>query len=380
MSTKLQNTEVEESLTQQVVDEESNIAPFNPLEGDLIDDEGGETDVSEDVSEETATQSDDTDSDVSEQGTDTEDSARSGDDGEAPDGDVEEDNEEAYEEDKEVSGLSETLGKLKSPKGRDYSKYSEEDAKYLKQMSNEAFEHFSKRTEEVAQLKKQLEETSTTGADHPDAYLLSDDYRDAYANLTKAQQEQQHWRSQLLKIRNGEKWQSIQGYDNDGRLVLNSEEYKPTQQAEIDVEMAMQEAAGLSRKFNSEMTNVSSTHQKSYKDSVKLLEREQDANFAWRTDDKVANEQLIIPDVGKTTIKTIKDSFTKALPKTFQKHPMAELASNLFVTLQLQAVHAASEKAAVKEAKRKEPKARTKSSKATANSEDMLSVPDWMNV
>ena len=59
---------------------------------------------------------------------------------------------------------------------------------------------------------------------------------------------------------------------------------------------------------------------------------------------------------------------------------MAELASNLFVTLQLQAVHAASEKAAVKEAKRKEPKARTKSSKATANSEDMLSVPDWMNV
>ena len=380
MSTKLQNTEVEESLTQQVVDEESNIAPFNPLEGDLIDDEGGETDVSEDVSEETATQSDDIDSDVSEQGTDTEDSDGNGDDGGASDGDVEEGHEEAYEEDKEVSGLSETLGKLKSPKGRDYSKYSEEDAKFLKQMSNDAFEHFSKRTEEVAQLKKQIDETSTTGADHPDAYLLSDDYRDAYANLTKAQQEQQHWRSQLLKIRNGEKWQSIQGYDNDGRLVRNKDEYKPTQQAEIDVEMAMQEAAGRSRKFNSEMTNVSSTHQKSYKDSIKLFEREQDANFAGRTDDKVANEQLIIPDVGKTTIKTIKDSFTKALPKTFQKHPMAELASNLFVTLQLQAVHAASEKAAVKEAKRKEPNARTKSSKATANSEDTLSIPDWMNV
>ena len=380
MSTKLQNTEVEESLTQQVVDEESNIAPFNPLEGDLIDEEGGETDVSEDVSEETATQSDDIDSDVSEQGTDTEDSDGNGDDGGASDGDVEEGHEEAYEEDKEVSGLSETLGKLKSPKGRDYSKYSEEDAKFLKQMSNEAFEHFSKRTEEVAQLKKQIDETSTTGAAHPDAYLLSDDYRDAYANLTKAQQEQQHWRSQLLKIRNGEKWQSIQGYDNDGRLVLNKDDYKPTQQAEIDVEMAMQEAAGLSLKFNSDMTNVSSTHQKSYKDSIKLLEREQDANFAWRTDDKVANEQLIIPDVGKTTIKTIKDSFTKALPKTFQKHPMAELASNLIVTLQLHAVHAASEKAAVKEAKRKEPKARTKSSKATANSEDTLSIPDWMIV
>ena len=111
-----------------------------------------------------------------------------------------------------------------------------------------------------------------------------------------------------------------------------------------------------------------------------MLEREQNANFAWRTDDKVAQEKLVLPKVGTTTIQTIKDSFTEALPKTFRKHPMAELASNLFVTLQLQAAFSSSENTKAKEAKRKEPKARRKSSSASADSEGELNVPEWMNL
>lgn len=380
--TTLQNTEVEDSLTQQIVDEESNTdAPNDLFSGQLTeDDAGGEDDVHEDVQAETELLPEASDDAIAEHAADSGDSDGSGDGDRSIEDSDGEGTEEVAEEDSEATDLGESLSKLKSPKGRDYSKFSQEDAKYLKQMSNEAFEHFSKRAEENSTLQKQLDETKAVDVDHPDAYVLSDEYRDAYTNLTKAQQEQQHWRSQLIKIRNGEAWQNIEGYDDGGRMVIAKQGYKPTQQAEIDVEMAMNEAAGLNRKFSSDMDGVSGSYKKNYNEAVTLLEREQDSNFAWRTDDNVANESIVLPNAGKTTIKTLKDSFAAALPKTFRKHPMSELAANLFVTLQLQAAQTSSEKVAAKEAKRKEPKTRRKSSGASAGSEDMLEIPDWMDI
>jgi hypothetical protein len=374
MPTALQNTEVEESLTKQA--NEIEPTTFNPLEGDLIEDDEGV--VADDGGEES---DDSADGEASE-------------DVKLPEGDLEEEaadeegEPENVEDTEEVAedseGLSSTLKKATEniPAGRDYSKYSEEDAKFLKQMSNEAFEHFSKRSEEFATITKQLDETKTSKPtlDHPDAYVLSDEYKENYANFSKAQHEQQHWRDQLIKIRNGDTWQNIEGYDKGERLVLSKEAFKPTQQAEIDVEMALQEAVGLNRKYTEGLDAVSKTYKSSYNDAVTLLEREQNANFSWLTDDKVAQEKLILPKVGTTTIQTIKDSFTEALPKTFRSHPMAELASNLFVTLQLQAAFSSSENTKAKEAKRKEPKARRKSSKASADSEGELSVPEWMNL
>jgi hypothetical protein len=353
-------------LTQQAEIDDNLNTGFNPLEGELIDDDGGEADVSEDVSEEAASQSDDADSNVVEQGSDTGDSDGGGDNAGTSEGADEEGHEADGEEGEEVSALSESLGKLKTPKGRDYSKFSEEDAKYLKQMSNEAFEHFSKLSEKSNKLQEEIEAVKqqaakeVTTADHPDAYILSDEYKDTYANMAKAQQ-------------------NIEGYNDAGQLVIGKDAFKPTQQSEIDVEMAMQEAAGLSRKFNSDLDNVSKSYKKNYEDAVSLLDREQKANFAWTTDDAVAKQELVLPNVGSTTIQQIKTTFSNALPKTFQK--LAELASNLFVTLQLQAAHADSEKAAVKEEVRKEPKAKRKASvAATESSDEEFSVPDWMNV
>ena len=367
MQTALQNTEVEESLTKQVIEEEQ-ATTFNPLEGNLVEEEGDE--VSEDAEEESSEEEEET---------------------KPPEGDLEEEEEEVEEvveeeaeEAEEEEGLSSTLKKATEniPAGRDYSKYSEEDAKYLRQMSNEAFEHFSKRSQETAELAKQLEDAKSnkSDVDHPDAYVLSDEYKENYTNYAKAQKEQQHWRDQLIKIRNGEAWQNIEGYDKGDNIVISKGTFKPTQQAEIDVEMALQEAVGLNRKYADSLNSVSKTYKDNYSDAVTLLEREQNANFAWRTDEKVAQEKVVIPKVGTTTIQTLKDNFTEALPKTFRKHPMAELASNLFVTLQLQAAHLSSEKAAAKEAKRKEPKARRKSSSASADAGDDFSLPEWMDL
>ena len=369
MQTVLQNTDVEDSLTKQASED-----AFNPLDGgNLLDDaetveEAPEEEPVEEPQEE-----------PEEEAVEEEEEVESSEEEE----ETEEEEDETEEDETEEEGFS---GQLKSatkniPGARDYSKYSEEDAKYLKQMSNEAFEHFSKKSNENVELQKKLEDTSTQQtADHPDAYVLSDEYKDSYANLTKAQQEQQHWRSQLIKIRNGESWSSIQGYDNKGSMVLNKEAYKPTQQAEIDVEMALQEAVTLNRKFSDNMENVSKTFKGNYNEAVTLLESEQRSNFAWLTDEKVANEEIVLPNIGTTSIKAVKNSFEKAIPKTFRNHPLAELASNLFVTLQLQSAQSVAEKVKTKESKRKEPKTRRKGSSKTSVSADDLSIPDWMNL
>tara|TARA_R110002167_G_scaffold111718_2_gene283709 strand:+ start:658 stop:1764 length:1107 start_codon:yes stop_codon:yes gene_type:complete len=368
MQTVLQNTDVEDSLTKQASED-----AFNPLDGgNLLDDaetveEAPEEEPVEEPQEE-----------PEEEAVEEEEEVESSEEEEET-----EEEESSAEETEEEDGFS---GQLKSatkniPGARDYSKYSEEDAKYLKQMSNEAFEHFSKKSNENVELQKKLEDTSAQQtADHPDAYILSDEYKESYTNLTKAQQEQQHWRSQLIKIRNGESWSSIQGYDNKGSMVLSKDPYKPTQQAEIDVEMALQEAVTLNRKFSDNMENVSKAFKGNYNEAVTLLESEQKSNFAWLTDDKVANEEIVLPNIGTTSIKAVKNSFEKAIPKTFRNHPLAELASNLFVTLQLQSAQSTAEKVKTKESKRKEPKTRRKGSSKTSVSADDLSIPDWMNL
>lgn len=368
MQTVLQNTDVEDSLIKQASED-----AFNPLDGgNLLDD-------AETVDEEQAP----TEEPAEEEPQEEEAVAEVEEEESSEEEETEEEEEEAEEEEEEKDDFSGQLKKATKniPTARDYSKYSEDDAKYLKQMSNEAFEHFSKKSSENVELQKKLEDTSTQQtADHPDAYVLSDEYKDSYANLTKAQQEQQHWRSQLIKIRNGETWSSIQGYDDKGSMVLNKESYKPTQQAEIDVEMALQEAVTLNRKFSDNMENVSKTFKGNYNEAVTLLESEQKSNFAWLTDEKVANEEIVLPNIGTTSIKAVKNSFEKAIPKTFRNHPLAELASNLFVTLQLQAAQSTAEKVKTKESKRKEPKTRRKGSSKTSVSADDLSIPDWMNI
>lgn len=362
MQTVLQNTDVEDSLIKQASED-----AFNPLDGGNLLDEA-ET-VEEEPVEEEAVEEEEAESSEEEEETEEEESS-----------------EEAEEETEEKKEEEDFSGQLKSatkniPGARDYSKYSEDDAKYLKQMSNEAFEHFSKKSDENVELQKKLEDTSgQQTADHPDAYVLSDEYKESYANLAKAQQEQQHWRSQLIKIRNGETWSSIQGYDDKGSMVFNKESYKPTQQAEIDVEMALQEAVTLNRKFSDNMENVSKTFKGNYNEAVTLLESEQKSNFAWLTDEKVANAEIVLPNIGTTSIKAVKNSFEKAIPKTFRNHPLAELASNLFVTLQLQSAQSTADKVKTKESRRKEPKTRRKGSSKTSVSADDLSIPDWMNL
>ena len=148
MQTVLQNTDIEESLTKLASED-----AFNPLDGgNLLDD-------AETVDEEQAP----TEEPAEEEPQEEEAVAEVEEEESSEEEETEEEEEEAEEVEEEKDDFSGQLKKATKniPTARDYSKYSEEDAKYLKQMSNEAFEHFSKKSSENIDLQKKLEDTST---------------------------------------------------------------------------------------------------------------------------------------------------------------------------------------------------------------------------
>lgn len=289
---------------------------------------------------------------------------------------------EVVEEEGESSTEEPSLQNI-LPNSRDYTDFDAEEAKLLKQMSNEAYDHFSSQAKEFNAIKKELEEVKTAApkeverlsVDHPEGYILSESFRDSLSKQSKAKREHNHWRQQLLKIRNGEEWHNIEGYDAKDNLVLAKDPYKPTQQAELDVETAMQDALGLSRKFSGELQGIQTNHKKEYEQATNELQKGQEERFEWLKNKKYAETEINVPNVGKTNINKIKKDFVGAIPKSLRSHPMADLASNLFVALQLQNAQLAQISNTKKEKQKTEPRSgRTSSEKASG--EEVLTVPD----
>ena len=72
-------------------------------------------------------------------------------------------------------------------------------------MSNAAFEKYAKNKRELAEAKSQIEELSKKSPEvkklenlheHPEAYTLSDEYKEAASNYSKAETEFNHWKQQ----------------------------------------------------------------------------------------------------------------------------------------------------------------------------------------
>ena len=255
---------------------------------------------------------------------------------------VAEEPEEKTEEPEELS-TEEVLGdplaepeEGKESDGRSYEGFDDEDKQFAKQMSNTAYEHFSKKLQDLKKKKDSAEETQDLMS-HPEAYTLNPEYQDLVTNYDKAAQEQAHWKKQLVSVRNGNAWKSIEGYDKNGKLVIGKEEYQPTGESEIDIQSALTEAQTLSKSYSKKAYNIQKNHGNDYKESTEMLEEEQRKQFKWLQDEEMGKKVIDIPNIGKTSINKLRKQFSGVLPKVFTNHPMSELATNLWVMNQIMA-------------------------------------------
>ena len=222
------------------------------------------------------------------------------------------------------------------PKGRTYEGFDDEDKQYAKQMSNKAYDHFSKKLQSLKVGKSSAEETQDL-LSHPEAYSLNPEYQQLVTDYDKASQEQAHWKKQLVSIRKGENWRSVEGYDKSGRLVLAREDFQPTAEAEIDVQGALTEAQSMSKSFSNRAAIIQRNHSNDYKNSIQMLDEEQRKQFKWLEDKEMGKKIIEIPNFGKTTINKLRKTFLDVLPTVFANHPMSELATNLWINNQIMA-------------------------------------------
>ena len=256
---------------------------------------------------------------------------------------TEEDKKEAEEDEPEELTTEDVLGDpLKEdneedePKGRTYEGFDDEDKQYAKQMSNAAYDHFTKKLQTLKTGKSTAEETQDL-LSHPEAYSLNPEYQQLVTDYDKAAQEKAHWRKQLVAIRNGENWRSVEGYDKSGKIVYGRDEFQPTAESEIDVQAALTEAQTMSKSFSQRAQSIQHNHATNYKDSVQMLEDEQRKQFKWLEDKEMGKKTIDIPNFGKTSINKLRKTFLNVLPKVFSNHPMSELATNLWINNQIMA-------------------------------------------
>ena len=118
---------------------------------------------------------------------------------------VTEEPEEKTEETEELS-TEEVLGdplaepeEGKESDGRSYEGFDDEDKQFAKQMSNTAYEHFSKKLQDLKKKKDSAEETQDLMS-HPEAYTLNPEYQDLFKALLHDESHQKDKREKLTKI------------------------------------------------------------------------------------------------------------------------------------------------------------------------------------
>lgn len=215
-----------------------------------------------------------------------------------------------------------------SHRARDYSKFHPDDAAILRKLPNELFAKYSvelpklrAQAEKVKELEAKVAETSNGPKylhEHPEAVILTPEYRNTVNDLQQTEFEANHYREQLLKIRRGEPWRVIEGFDKNGSPVYGPERPAPEGsqidlQADIAVNAAynrlMSDADSLKTKLSS-LVSSHSTRAKAVVDEVR------------------ATNKRIFPDIDLEKLegeeKQAADIIRKNIHPAFVDHPQSE--------------------------------------------------------
>ena len=117
--------------------------------------------------------------------------------------------------------------------GRDYSGIDPSDISHFKRMSNEAFAHLKpiyqgykeaqaklvERENQIKELSQGKESLPPNYYSHPDAVVLSPNFRQTQQVYDRAKFEENHWAQQLERVESGEPWQDLDMAD--GKYVTS---------------------------------------------------------------------------------------------------------------------------------------------------------------
>lgn len=215
--------------------------------------------------------------------------------------------------------------KTEKPAGRDYSMFRPEHAEILKKAPNHVFE-FAKTVlpkvyEEANKAKeyeaklKQVETKALPESyfQHPEAYLLSEDFKEANRDLQLASFEAAHWKRQRAAVLNGAKeYQHLKGYKKNGEPVFESVEIPEDKVAEIQAELgdAVQLASQTQSNVAAQVNQLRNNYAKTIETVVTEMKQAEDKYYPMY---KEPNDEQ----------KKIISEVTELIPPHFRNNPLA---------------------------------------------------------
>lgn len=220
------------------------------------------------------------------------------------------------------------------PAGRDYTGFSQDEVKVLKQMSNEAFEFASKTIKENKELSKLKD---STYLQHPDAYTLSPDYRQAQNEIQFATVEGNGWRDALLLCRQGKPFKLPQGINTEtGQLVWSDQLVQPSDTAELELQRLMTESYSIANQRKGALQQLATNFKNRVQTDTQQIQAEAARRFAWVSDPKLMDHIVEVDGVGPKSLKQIKEDFTSLFPPYLRNNLATDIAAHMMIAMVIQ--------------------------------------------
>lgn len=218
--------------------------------------------------------------------------------------------EEIKEEEKVEEKLEDKQGRIqpnvKLPEKRDYSGLEKDEIELFQRMRNDAFaklkpvflEHKKLKQEIVDSQKKlneELTKSKTNGLpdsyyEHPEAFLLSQEYKDLSGITREAESIKNHWRLQEISIKRNGKFQDLDRNKN-GQLVLG-ELKDATPEDELQVSNYADAAREQYLKQSNKLENLTSGFKGKHDADIKVLKGYEEQYFKGFDDENHPTKEL----------------------------------------------------------------------------------------
>lgn len=221
------------------------------------------------------------------------------------------------------------------PKGEakqfDLSPYSPEEQVVLKNMSVQSREYVAKIIKENKDLAK------LKGAEylqHPQAFILSPEFKELQENAHYANKEAMHWEEQLVRVEAGQEWQAITSWDKDGNPILGPAQ-KPDTRIKLRLQEAMMKCRQTANGYEQQAQQLQTTFADRVKNDSQQINNIRAQTFAWVADPKQLEDKVDIGGGNEKSIKQIREDFFSFFPSYLRHGPVIEAAADCFAGIQI---------------------------------------------
>jgi hypothetical protein len=241
------------------------------------------------------------------------------------------------------------LGKIEGK--RDYSKFKPEHAAYLKNLPNHLFKKASeeflntyKIELENKELKEKLQKQSSgqlpdSYYEHPQAFELTRQYQELKGQLEYDNFEERHWLSQLARVKKGQPWLNLIGYDEKTGQpqyqTINPPQVEEGQnpQNDIDAEIKIQNHISnlqlQKRERETQLAVFKNQHQQTYEKSKQGIKSLESRFF------KAFEDESKLDKAVKADIQLAREALEKESP-AFKDNPLTSLLIKSYAALKVQ--------------------------------------------